>query len=204
MNLQVFSTRNGLFNGFLRSLFDAGTLYSHININTSGSSPLYSDRFPENVVNYSSDLCWTSDDSDEYDQFLSIELKDCFIDISAYALIHKDVNYPVNWDFSVSSDGKEWIVLHNPRNSTELSDMRGKIFHVNRSFVRFVKWTNKGSNNNGQNNQLYITKVDLYGSVVKCTEEDNCKNVPHIELPTVCFQKTQHYHILIITFLLSS
>ena len=121
--------------------------------------------------------------------YISIEIKNFFLDISAYAIGHYGENHPVNWDFSVSSNGDDWVVLHSPRDSEELDNKKGVIFEVNRSFVRFFKWTNKGPNYNGLNTELYISKVDLYGSAIKCTAEENCKNVPHIEKLTICYKE---------------
>ena len=203
MNLKVYSTKNGLYHGFLRSLFDEGIILSHININNSESNHLHPDRKPEVVVDYNASFgsCWTSESSDEYNQFYSIELKDYFLDISAYAIGHPNVNYPVDWDFSVSTNGEDWITLHQPRSNHDLKDTNGKIFHVKRSFVRYFKWTNKGPNNNGANQDFYITKVDLYGSAVKCTQEENCKNVPHIEIPTICYKAKQPNFIYMIFIL---
>ena len=197
MNLKVYSTRRGLYQGFLRSLFDEGIILSELVFRTSGKSD-YSERVPENVVNYSSELYWTSEYSDSYDQYISIEIKNYFLDISAYAIGHNGYQHPVSWDFSVSSNGEDWVVLHSPRDSEELDSKNGVIFNVNRSFVRFFKWTNKGPNYGG-NKCLYIRYVDLYGSVVKCTEEENCKNVPHIEKPTICFGERKNYYVFIIT-----
>ena len=196
MNLKVYSTRNGLYQGFLRSLYDSGIILSEIKIETSDSHLSYPDRFPENVVDYNSSNIWTSCESRTYNQYISIELKNYFLDISAYALGFMGGNYPMSWDFSVSSNGKDWIVLHEPRKSHELENIRGKIFPVKRSFVRFFKWTNKGPNSG--NTAFYIYKLDLYGSAVKCTDDDNCKNVPHIEIPTICYRERKNYFIFVI------
>ena len=72
MNLKTYSTRNGLFHGFLRYLFDIGIVLSELKFNDTRNH-LHPERIPENVVNYSSDLFLTSKFSETYDQFISIE-----------------------------------------------------------------------------------------------------------------------------------
>ena len=71
MNLNVYSTKRGLYKGFLRSLFDKGIIQSELVFRTSGKSN-YLERIPENVVDYSSNLYWTSEYSESYNQYIYI------------------------------------------------------------------------------------------------------------------------------------
>ena len=195
MNLVNFPLKKQKFQGFFRHLYDAELTSSLLKFNTSGYSE---DRKPENIVNYSGGF-YTSNYDSSYGQFVSIELQNMYFDINAYEIESNGPNFPLDWDFSVSHDGKNWIDLHKPRGETSLNGSSGELFKIKGGFAKFFKWTNRGPNNNGLNNCFYIGKVDIYGSMVKCNTKVSCNIVPHI-IPRTFF----HFKIQYITFIFIS
>ena len=188
-----FSTSRGLFHGFLRYIVD-NNMINDLNIT---SSQIYlKERVPQNVVDYESNSTFTADNDCDLNQYIQIELKNHFIDISAYALGYFEANYPGGWDFSVSLDGINWKTLHTPRDQNELYGVTGLIYKMkHKGYARFFKWTHKQVNVNVTTwCAFYIMFIDLYGDVIKC--QDNCAMFPRFDKCTKSNNCRFCFHIL--------
>ena len=169
--MEQFLSSNGAFKGVLNNIV-TNFGEENVRISVSGS---YEDRDPYNVLEYDNpDSIWTSQYSADFGQWLQIELLDRYLDLTAYAL-QSHSNYPTHWDFSVSRNNKDWINVDEIRNNYQLKLNIPGIFECekkNVGFLRFFRITNRGmnhrENNKDGNDGLYISLIDLYGSVIKC------------------------------------
>ena len=197
-----FSTRRGFFQGYLRHISDNNEVNNELIFTESGH--FKDDRLPENVVK-NDDSMWTSENNVTFGQWIQIELKNTILDISAYGIGHGSDNYPKEFDFSVSFDGKIWKKIHTHEESNDLKGVKGKIYKVKRTTARYFKWTNRGNNGNPEtNNAFYISYLDFYGIVYKCNDDFGCSFFPHLQQKT---KTTQFFmisqHLLMVVLLYS-
>ena len=186
--IKEFSSTRGFFQGFLRFLSDNNKVDNELVFTQSGQ--LLPDRNPENVLINNNSYVWTSEQNENFGQWIQIELKNTIFDISAYAIGHNGEDYPKTFNFSVSFDGVNWTTLHRLENSDDLKDVQGRIYNVERVNARFFKWINGGNNaspileTNPNINCFYISNLDLYGTVISCDSNFGCSFFPHIPKKT--------------------
>ena len=178
--MKQYQASAGLYRGLLYNLVKTGKKAS-IKLTSSGTSPENPGRIVENLIDYDNPYkIFTSVFTSAFDQWVQVELKDRFIDLKAYALGHNGGNYPRHWDILVSMDGNSWNTLHKIRKNDDSKGCHIFKFTKHIGFIRFFKIINRGMNgeNDGGNNALYLSNIDLYGNVVICN--DNCTVLPHI------------------------
>ena len=194
--MQYFPTSSGLFKGVLRNMFDTNQL-DKINITTNGD---YENRDPFRVVNFSSSESWTGIPNPGHGQWIKMELTERFLDVSGYAIGCDFKHFPQSWDFEVSLDGVNWLVVHSIEQSQILNGTEGEIFIIPSEFSRFFRWTNRGCNDHCTNHAFYIQNLDLYGGTILCNND--CITFPHIPC-TYCNSTSFHFYVFFLySFLL--
>ena len=195
---QIFSASAGIKNGYLSYIKENCSVYDKLAFNQSGS---LMGRHPADI--FINNSLWSSEDNENFGQWIEIELINSFIDISAYGIGHDGNNYPRAFEFSVSFDGEIWKVLHNHTESDDLQNITGRIYPVDRVNARFFKWTNRGNNGNPNTSSIfYIKYLDLFGAVVDCDPKFGCSFYPHIQPNTVNCQLFKLKPFLLFTIFL--
>ena len=177
-----FPPSKGVFHGIFRNIVDTKG-DSQIKISVSGN---HLNRNPYNLINYNEDQDWTSEIDSDGLNWIQFEVLDRFFDITAYAL-KAPINYPRAWDLHLSLDGCKWTQIFETSENDNLNNSQPHIFSIQKryGYARFLKMINRDTavDNVGQN-QLYLTKIDIYGWTRSC---NNCNFFPPL-LESKCNQ----------------
>ena len=158
-----FPTSNGVFRGLIYYLVK-NRRNRLLGIKSSGKyAANYKDASA--LLNQSAPFYYTEMNS-SYGQWVMIWLNNkCSIDIEGYSIkCGYTPEAPNYWNFSVSSDGASWDVLHS--GSTVVSEA-GNIFEARAKTIRYFKWTITG-NSAGGLNYVLIACLDVYGKFHCC------------------------------------
>ena len=203
--MSYFPSHFGLFQGIIKDIVNNKN-EDKIELNSSKEEIGISDyENPiENVIDSSNlNKYWVSEDSQDYEQWLTIEFKDRWISLThiAFGTIS---GYPLSFDIQglVNDD---YITVYSQRGSHILSK-GSQIFKANHKIVtRKFKFINKGPSNpvEGVETQtrFRISAIDFYGAVTMCNSE--CYEPPeYIRIPNFIQTCTNrdinlHYSVLI-------
>ena len=159
-----FPTSNGVFNGVIKYLITHGKR-SFIGIKSSGK---YGSTYKnvDNLIARNPGIFYTERNSN-YGQWVMMWLKyNYYVDIEGYSIQGSyHTEWPNHWNFSVSSDGRSWSIIHWSHTATIES---GNVYDVKAKKIKFIKWIITGPNNYG-NNFVNIKGLDVFGRFFYCS-----------------------------------
>ena len=115
---------------------------------------------------------WASKSSTNFGQYVQIELlsSPLFLTHYSYFSVPWEGVYNMNWNFSVSKDGINWIVVDSHVDDDVLKSNKEEKFKINKpDYYRYFRLTNTGKNyyetvSDGDQTRtiLYVAQIDLY------------------------------------------
>ena len=151
-----FPLSNGFSQGALKYLVN-NSIQSTVSMASSG----FSSGLPtSNLLTYSS--YYRSETSSSFGQWVQMEFKEHKLNIEGYSLYYRSSgSCAQNWNFSVSSDGSNWIFIHSKANE----DIKiGKTYESSSQNIRFFRWTQTSSNYGS--NYMRISELDVFGFLI--------------------------------------
>ena len=191
-----FPLSNGFSQGALRYLVN-NSLQSTVSLTSSG---FFSGFTPSNVLTYSS--YYRSETSSSFGQWIQMEFKEHKLDIEGYSLFYKNTNSCAqNWNFSVSSDGSNWIFIHSKANE----DIKiGKTYESSSQNIRFFRWTQTSSNYGS--NYMRISELDVFGFLfpINYTISASISSMEYFFLSKQCSVSTNIFTTILVIILSSN
>ena len=170
--------------GYLRYLVSSNRS-SEIKITSTANEA--NDHPPSLIITNPITTRWASKRNSNFGQYVQIELlsNPLFLTHYSYLSFMRAGIYNMNWNFSVSKDGINWVVVDSHVDDDVLKSNKEEKFKINKpDYYRYFRLTNTGKNyyetvSDGDQTRtiLYVAQIDLYTNklmyITQCARVNN-------------------------------